>query len=34
MDEARKAELLKSLSDALDAATAEADAMVGLPAGL
>jgi lysophospholipid acyltransferase (LPLAT)-like uncharacterized protein len=34
MDESQKAELLKSLSDALDAATAEADAMVGLPAGL
>lgn len=33
MDEAQRADLLKRLSDALDAATAEADALVGLPAG-
>ena len=32
--EEERAALLKNLSDALDAATAEADAMVGLPAGL
>ncbi|HSG36046.1 MAG TPA: DUF374 domain-containing protein [Paracoccaceae bacterium] len=33
MDEAQRADLLNRLSDALDAATAEADALVGLPAG-
>jgi len=32
--EEERAALLKTLSDALDAATAEADVMVGLPAGL